>query len=97
MKKSMFIKRSLILFLVSFLLTSSGYAEEVKYSDSRSGQGFTLLDAGNSNVRVIHSVNSLSFNAVNINGEEMTVINMPGVMLPNDEGAPNLPGDGPVH
>ena len=94
MKKSMFIKRSLILFLVSFLLTSSGYAEEVKYSDSRSGQGFTLLAAGNSNVRVIHSINSFSFNAVNINGEEMTVINMPGVMLPNDEGAPNLPGKG---
>ncbi|MCK4569600.1 MAG: T9SS type A sorting domain-containing protein, partial [Bacteroidales bacterium] len=65
-----------------------------KYNDSWSGQGFHMVSAESSNVRVIHSVNSFSFNAANINGEEMTVINMPGIMLPNDEGAPNLPGEG---
>ena len=94
MKKSMFLKQSLTLFIVSFLMVAFSYADEVKYNDSRANQGFNLVTAESSNVRVIHSINSFSFNAANINGEEMTVINMPGIMLPNDEGAPNLPGEG---
>ncbi|MCK5339301.1 MAG: hypothetical protein KAJ50_10830, partial [Bacteroidales bacterium] len=78
MKKSTFLKQSLTLFIVSFLMAVFSYADEVKYNDSWANQGFNLLKAENSNVRVIHSVNSFSFNTTNINGEEMTVINMPG-------------------
>ncbi len=88
----MLFKQAITLFLATFLLISFSYADEVRYSDSWSSQGFTLTASENSNVRVIHSVNSFSFNPANINGEAMTVINMPGVMLPNNEGAPNLPG-----
>ena len=94
MEKSLFLKQTLTLFIVSFLMAVSSYADEVKYNDSWANQGFNLLKAENSNVRVIHSVNSFSFNTTNINGEDMTVINMPGSMLSNDEGAPNLPGEG---
>ena len=94
MKTSMRLKQMLALFLVSFLVTIFSYAEEVKYNDSWSRQGFSLTVAENTNVRIIHSVNSFSFNTINIKGEDLSLINMPGVMLPNDEGAPNLPGNG---
>jgi len=94
MKKSLLGKQPLTWFLVLFLLVTSGYADEVKYADPWSSQGFKLSVSESSNVQVIHSVNSFFFNAVDIKGEAMTVINMPGIMLPNDEGAPNLPGDG---
>ncbi len=93
MKNSILFKQAITWFLATFLMISASFADEVKYNDSWSGQGFTLTAAKNSNVRVIHSVNSFSFNAIDVNGEEMTVINMPGVFLPNDEGAPNLPGE----
>jgi len=90
MKTLSFLKQ--ILFGI-ILLPSVLLAEEVRYTDSWAEHGFTLQASESSNVRLIHSVNSFNFNAMQINGEEMTVINTPGVFLPNDEGAPNLPGE----
>jgi PKD repeat protein len=90
----MLLKKSLSWLMLSVMLLSPAYADEVRYSDSWSDQGFTLSLAESSNVRIQHSVNSFSLNTANINGEDMTVINMEGVMLPNNEGAPNLPGHG---
>jgi PKD repeat protein len=68
--------------------------EQLNYTDSWSDHGFTLVQSDQSGVRVIHSVNSFQWGQAIINDEAMTVIAMPGVMLPNDEGAPDLPGQG---
>jgi PKD repeat protein len=94
MKFSSLFRRTSAFFAVSLFILFSANANEIKYADSWAGQGFNLVEAEQSNVRVIHSLNSFSFGNVVINGEEMTVVNMPGVFLPNDEGAPNIPGEG---
>jgi PKD repeat protein len=93
MNTSTFLKQSLLTFLVSFFLTAMLQAEEVRYNDSWSNQGFTLKSAKNTGVQVIHSVNSFTLNPMTINGEEMTMVQMPGSLLPTNEGAPNLPGE----
>ncbi|MEN8223791.1 MAG: C25 family cysteine peptidase [Bacteroidota bacterium] len=92
--KSTSIKLTLAVFALSIFFSSAIFADEIKYNDSWSEQGFTMSASDKAGVNIIHSVNSFKFNTMNINGEDMTVINMPGVFLPNDEGAPNLPGEG---
>ncbi|MCD4725076.1 MAG: T9SS type A sorting domain-containing protein [Bacteroidales bacterium] len=98
MKTSVFVKQMgiklLTLMVMAFFISSTIFADEVRYSDSWANQGYNLVQSENTRVNIIHSVNSFSFNTMMINGEEMTVINMPGILLPNDEGAPNLPGAG---
>jgi len=87
--------RQIIKLVFTFLfLASVVYGQEVRYTDSWSEQGFTLSQAEHSGIKVIHSVNSFEFRQATVNGEPMTVVTMPGVLLPNDEGAPDLPGHG---
>ena len=92
--KTNLIKQIITIVVMAIFLSSAVYADEVKYNDSWSNQGFTLVQSENSGVNILHSVSSFNFNSMQINGEDMMVINMPGVFLPNDEGAPNLPGEG---
>lgn len=94
MKMLQFVKQMFAFLAITLLVSAAGFADEVKYDDSWSTQGYNLVQSESSSVNIIHSVNSFNFNSVMINGEEMSVINMPGVLLPNDEGAPNLPGQG---
>lgn len=68
-------------------------AEEVRYNDSWSKQGFSLVNSEKSGLDLKYSVNSFAYVDVDVNGEIMQAIIMPGVFLPNDAGAPNLPGE----
>ena len=45
-------------------------------------------------VEVVFSVNELLLEEQLINGEMLKTIQLSGIFLPNDEGAPNLPGTG---
>ncbi len=87
-------KTKLILSLFSFMLIGVLFADEVKYNDSWGKQGFQLTNQKTSGVEVIYSINSFSFTNNQINGESMDGIELPGNLLQNNEGAPNLPGTG---
>lgn len=69
-------------------------AQDVRYSDSWSRQGFNLVDSKSNHIRVDFSVEQFSMVPVNVKGTSMVSLEMPGVFLPGDEGAPNLPGQG---
>ncbi|MDT8393397.1 MAG: C25 family peptidase propeptide domain-containing protein, partial [Bacteroidales bacterium] len=94
MKFIVTIKQTITLMVISLFFSSGMFADEVKYNDSWGKQGFNLVASEKAGVNIIHSVNSFDFIPVDINGEQMLAVNMPGVFLPNDEGAPNLPGQG---
>ena len=70
------------------------FAEEYKYEDSWNKAGYTLNTQTRSNVVVNYSIQSFSINDMLINGESMVDVQLPGQLLFNDEGAPNLPGSG---
>ena len=84
--------KQVIILLGVFAIALTSTAQTVSFDDSWSGQGFNLMDTEHKAVTVIHSVNSFSFNDSGIDGSGMNVISMPGVMLPNEAGAPDLPG-----
>lgn len=64
------------------------------YQDSWGKQGFTLLEESGSKLLINHSLTNIKLVDTEISGENWKTVNVPGNFLPNDEGAPNLPGSG---
>ena len=84
---------TITLFMV-FVFTAGLQAENIKYGDNWGKQGYNLVQSKATYANVVYSVNEFNMDLMQINDENMHVITMPGVMLPNEVGAPNLPGDG---
>lgn len=87
--KSMF-----TLLLLVTLFTAFTFADEVNYSDSWGKHGFELKNQKANGVEIDYSIESFSISNNLINNMSMQVIELPGNLLQNDEGAPNLPGTG---
>jgi len=72
----------------------SARADVVTFSDSWGDDGFNVVSATPTGVEIIYSVSTLGVEELVVDGEVMQVLSIPGALLPNDEGAPNLPGEG---
>ena len=92
-KKVNFKLLTVLLGLTVFIYTNT-LADEFNYSDSWGKQGFELTKQQPSGVEVNYSINSFAMSNGQFNGESMAFIELPGILLPNNEGAPNLPGTG---
>jgi len=89
------LKTKLLFFaLFSFLTFSANqlFAQVVNYSDSWGDAGYTLKNSDNSGLKINFSIDEFSFIDAEIDGEPMQNLLLPGTLLPNDEGAPDLPG-----
>ena len=73
-------------------LASLTFSQKIKYEDSWGTQGFSISKSAVSGVSLTYSINEFSLAKAEINGETLTTLQLPGVFLPNDEGAPDLPG-----
>ena len=78
--------------LVIILISTLAFSGKVKFQDSWGPQGFSLTESKSSGVSVTYSVNEFSMTENMINNEMLTTVQLTGVFLPNDEGAPDLPG-----
>jgi len=80
--------------VVSFLTFSTTHllAQDVTYTDSWGDAGYTLKTSDQSGLKINFSVSEFSFTDVEIDGDAMQNVLLPGTLLPNDEGAPDLPG-----
>lgn len=67
-------------------------AQVFSYQDSWGKQGVTLEEETTSKVVINYSISNFSIDDIDIDGNQMKTITLPEVFLPNDEGAPNLPG-----
>ena len=84
---------SMMLGLTVFLFTTT-FADEYKYTDSWGKEGFTLEQQSATNAIVNYSIEKFAISDFQVNGESMQSIELSGHFLPNDAGAPNLPGTG---
>jgi hypothetical protein len=82
------------LLLLCSLAFSGLHADVITYSDNWGQTGINLEDQNALGVEIVFSIQQLTLEKQLINGEMLTVVELPGVFLPNDEGAPNLPGTG---
>jgi PKD repeat protein len=83
------------LFTLLFIFLVTGVsAQKIPYSDPWSDAGFKLQSITEKNVRVDYSIHEISIEEVIVRGQVMKNISLPGSFLFNDEGRPNLPGNG---
>ena len=87
-------KSKLTLLFLAILFAGITLADEIKYSDSWGKPGFELTNQKANGIEINYSINSFTLSSIQINGESMQVVELPGNLLQNDEGAPNLPGTG---
>jgi len=80
--------------LITVSMAYAGESEEIIYSDSWGEAGISIENQSSSNVVVNFSISSFTFNEIMVDGVNVTSINLPGIFLPNNEGAPDLPGMG---
>ncbi|MBK7030770.1 MAG: T9SS type A sorting domain-containing protein [Bacteroidales bacterium] len=80
-----------LVMILIFLAPFFSMAEKVTYTDSWGNQGITMLQQSANGVTLNFSVKEFNFQERIINGESMKEIELPGNILQNDEGAPNLP------
>ncbi|MBD3219990.1 hypothetical protein GF314_02000, partial [bacterium] len=74
------------------LLTIPSAAQTFRYDDSWDDHGLTVTRQSPGGVRLNLSLASWELGTEPINGRGQAVVHTPGVFLPNDAGAPNLPG-----
>jgi len=81
-------------FLCAFTAPAVQADEVFNFDDTWGTAGFNVVDQKNNDVELIFSVPQIQLADIDINGEAMQNVLMPGVILPNNAGAPNLPGMG---
>jgi hypothetical protein len=82
--------------VLTMLLAGTAFSQNVSlnFPDARGGHGFHIADRNQAGLRIVHAVPNLVLNDFAVEGQRLKMVDMPGVFLPNTEGAPNLPGNG---
>jgi PKD repeat protein len=90
------VKSGLFTILSGLLILDSclALAENHKFSDSWGKSGYTVESQSNSKIIINYSVNEFTLTEMSINGVSYQNLELPGHFLPNEAGAPNLPGSG---
>ncbi|MBN2384188.1 hypothetical protein JXQ70_15025 [bacterium] len=76
------------------LVSSTAWTRTIDLGDKNRAQGLEIVRADAQNVELRYTINNFQMDDLEINGEPMHQISIPGVMLPADEGVPNLPSIG---
>jgi len=83
-------KIALLMVFCLVLFYSIAYAKQ--YNDSWGNHGFSILRQNSSDLSLNFSIQEYFTSDKEIDGETLQSIHIPGVFLPNNEGAPDLPG-----
>ncbi|MCF8307568.1 MAG: T9SS type A sorting domain-containing protein [Bacteroidales bacterium] len=70
------------------------FSQTYTYDDARGAPGYSVEQQRDDKTVVNFSIEKFALEEITINGDAMKDIQLPGHYLPNDEGAPNLPGKG---
>ncbi len=79
---------------IALTITAAASTQSVQYKDAWGEAGFNLASQDGAGVEVVFSIEDLSIIDQEIDGRVMQFIQIPGIYLPRDAGAPNLPGTG---
>ena len=88
-------KTKIAILTILFTIATMAFASQnITYDNAWSEAGFNLNRISGSGVGITFSIDEFTLEDVRINGEDMQNVFLPDVFLPNNEGAPNLPGNG---
>ncbi len=89
-----FFRNLMLLAFVGVFTGLTAMAQSFSYSDSWNQQGYTVLEQDQNKMVVNFSIEKFNMSELNLDGEMLKKIELPGVFLPNDEGYPDLAGMG---
>ncbi len=85
-----------LLSLLILIFTMSGTfifgQTQYHYQDNWGQAGLTVISQSSEGIELVYSVSDFSLEPVSINGKMMSSIGLKGIFLPNNAGAPNVPG-----
>lgn len=84
------------LVVLAFLLVAAVTcpAETVVFGEDSGGDGLVVSSSSDTHVDMSFRLSTLRIEDVEVDGTAMQQVSIPGVLLPSDAGAPNLPGLG---
>ncbi|MBD3232411.1 MAG: T9SS type A sorting domain-containing protein [candidate division Zixibacteria bacterium] len=94
MVKSIVNRLTFISFFLLLWTCELVYAEQIGFDDPWGEFGFNVLDQNSSGVEIIHSLQSVKIEDIDTGHGVEKVVTVPGILLPNNAFAPNLPGTG---
>jgi hypothetical protein len=82
--------------LAMILLVTIGFASQVVSFDNNWGKNhmFNIVSSTTNGMDIVFSMHSMVIEDIMVHGVLMNTYGIPGVFLPNDEGAPNVEGTG---
>ena len=85
-------KLTKLLFLLAILLGHQAISQVISYQNTWAEPGITIKSQNATDVKLNFSISEFAIGDLNYNKEIFKTVHLPGVYLPNNEGAPNLPG-----
>ncbi|MBW6489720.1 MAG: PKD domain-containing protein [Lentimicrobium sp.] len=82
------------LMILALMASHSLFSQVVIYEDQQGRQGFSLTTDRPERTVVKYNISEFALSDLDISGETMKSVSIPGVFLPAVEGAPDLPSDG---
>ena len=89
-----YLKNCFLLCFVLIICSTVLSAEIIKYEDQHGVRGFDLLNQSVSDVNIKYTVSEIALEDIEIEGQIFKNVLISGIFLPNNAGAPNLPGEG---
>ncbi|MFH1735524.1 MAG: C25 family cysteine peptidase [bacterium] len=86
--------RGIVLGVLALALALPATAEVISFDDCWGNAGFNVVETDAIGLELVFSVPEFRLEEFDLDGEMMQNVIMPGVILPNNAGAPNLPGLG---
>jgi Peptidase family C25/Propeptide_C25/FlgD Ig-like domain len=87
-------KFSVLFFVFIGLTLFANQPQVIQFNDSWGDQGFSLQQQSVFGIQINHSIERFILSEEDVDGEILHTVSLPGNILPNDEGMPNLPGNG---
>jgi len=88
------ILRILFSILLTVFCNSIVYSEVVTFQNCWGDAGWNLVTQSSSGVEIIFSIEKLYFEEIIVDDDTMTIVSIPGIFIPSNVGAPDVPGDG---
>ena len=84
--------RLFVLVTAIALYSTTIFSQQITYNDSWGAHGFSLLEDDGNTIRINYSLAEFYLEDLDLDGEQLKAVKVPGIFLPNDEGAPDLAG-----
>ncbi|MBT3208519.1 MAG: hypothetical protein HN704_08480 [Bacteroidetes bacterium] len=78
----------------TFIFNVAAQVQTIQYQDSWATQGFSIKQESSASAIVSFSINEFFLEDFIVAGDSMQKLQLPGSFLPNNEGAPDIPGNG---